>query len=58
MNFSDWQNYYLKDAREISSAITEGEMPPIQYLLLHKSARLSGAEKTQLIDGLTNTVGR
>ncbi len=58
MNFSDWQNYNLKDTREISSAITEGEMPPIQYLLMHKSARLSGVEKTQLVDGLTKTVGQ
>ncbi len=58
MNFSDWKNYYLNDAREISSVITEGEMPPIQYLVMHKNARLSGVEKTQLINGLTKTIGQ
>ncbi len=58
MNFSDWQNYYLRDTEEISSVINEGEMPPLQYLLMHASARLSGAEKTQLVNGLIKTIGQ
>jgi hypothetical protein len=58
MNFSDWQNYYIKDSREISTVLSEGEMPPIQYLLMHKAARLSGSEKSQLIDGLLKTIGQ
>jgi len=58
MNFSDWQNTYMRELGEISHVISEGEMPPLQYLLMHSSARLSAAEKTQLIDGLQKTVGQ
>ncbi|HXV97521.1 MAG TPA: heme-binding domain-containing protein [Anaerolineae bacterium] len=31
----------------------EGEMPPAQFLLTHPEARLTDAEKQQLIRGLT-----
>jgi hypothetical protein len=58
MNFSDWQNSRIREAGEIASIINEGEMPPFQYLPLHPSARLSPAEKTQLINGLTTTLSR
>jgi hypothetical protein len=58
LNFSDWQNSYLRDAGEIASVINEGEMPPFQYLPTHPSARLSTAEKTQLINGLESTLNR
>jgi hypothetical protein len=58
LNFSDWQNSYLRDAGEIASVINEGEMPPFQYLPMHPSARLSTAEKTQLINGLESTLNR
>ena len=58
MNFSDWQNSHIREAGEIASVINEGEMPPFQYLPMHPSAKLSSAEKTQLINGLTNTLSR
>jgi cytochrome c551/c552 len=58
LNFSDWQNSYLRDLGEIASVINEGEMPPFQYLPMHPSARLSTAEKTQLINGLEATLSR
>jgi hypothetical protein len=32
--------------------VAEGEMPPLQYKLAHSGARLSDAEKQQLIAGL------
>jgi hypothetical protein len=51
-NFSDWQNSRIREPGELASAVSEGEMPPIQYLPMHPSARLSAAEKTQLADGL------
>ncbi|MCA9989746.1 MAG: heme-binding domain-containing protein, partial [Anaerolineales bacterium] len=38
--------------RELTEVISEGEMPPAIYLLQHGSARLTDAEKQQLIDGL------
>jgi hypothetical protein len=57
-NFSEWQTSYLKDAGEFTEIISEGEMPPFQYLLMHSDARLTSAEKTQLIHGLSATVNR
>ena len=57
-NFSDWQNSYIRDAGEFAAAISEGEMPPFQYLPMHPTARLSLAEKTQLINGLTSILSR
>jgi len=58
LNFSDWQNSRLQEPGEIASIISEGEMPPFQYLPTHPNARLSLAEKTQLINGLTSTLSR
>ena len=58
MDFSDWQNLHIEGSSEILDVINAGEMPPMQYLLMHKSARLSAAEKTQLIDGLQKVVGQ
>jgi cytochrome c551/c552 len=58
LNFSDWQNTRLREPGEIASIISEGEMPPFQYLPMHPNARLSPAEKTQLINGITATVNR
>jgi hypothetical protein len=48
MNFSEWNRPQLS-AGEIAGIIQEGEMPPFQYLPMHPSARLSAAEKQQLI---------
>src|SRR5512147_1448648 len=55
MNFSD-PNARRPDAREIIENIQEGEMPPAVYLPLHPSARLSDAEKQQLIQGVQNSL--
>jgi hypothetical protein len=55
-NFSDWQAAPLYESGEAAEVINGGEMPPFQYLLFHTSARLSQAEKEQLINGLTKTI--
>jgi hypothetical protein len=52
LNFSDWQNSRLREPGELVSAVSEGEMPPFQYLLMHPTANLSSTQKTQLADGL------
>ncbi len=57
-NFSDWQNSYLNDSGEFSHAVTEGEMPPFQYLLMHANAKLSASDKELLINGLQKTFGQ
>jgi hypothetical protein len=53
MNFSEWNTASLRRAEEVAGVIQEGEMPPAIYLPMHPSARLTGAEKQQLITGLT-----
>ena len=51
LNFSEWtgRRHRLDDAAE---TIQEGSMPPAYYTALHPSARLSSAEKQQLIAAL------
>jgi hypothetical protein len=58
MNFSDWQSGWPIETGELAEVINEGEMPPTQYLLMHPSAKLTAAEKEQLVTGLTNTLTR
>jgi Haem-binding domain len=58
MNFSNWTTIRLREPAEIASVVSEGEMPPLQYTLIHKTARLSPSEKTQLINGLVKTIGQ
>ncbi len=55
LNFSEWGNGRSEgeEADEIGEVIWEGEMPPAQFLLTHPEARLTEAEKQQLIRGLT-----
>jgi hypothetical protein len=55
LNFSEW-NRPQRGAGEIANIIQEGEMPPFQYLPMHPSARLSAAEKQQLITGIQNSL--
>ena len=43
------------DVGELAGVIQEGEMPPLQYRLLHPGSRLSDSEKADLIAGLTRT---
>lgn len=59
LNFSDWrqgqrEGEHIKKLRE---EIQEGDMPPIQYRMMHPEARLSAAQRQELIRGLTATVG-
>lgn len=51
-NVSEW-NRPQPDVGEVTGIIREGEMPPLQYKIIHSGARLSGREKQALIDGLT-----
>lgn len=53
LNFSTWgQGRAGRELGEMAEVVQEGEMPPVQYLLLHADARLSDAEKQQLVQGL------
>jgi hypothetical protein len=46
-----------EEVDEITEVISEGEMPPRQYLLMHPEARLTDAEIKTLISGLKATFG-
>lgn len=54
LNVSEWDRPQ-QGAGEAAEAVTEGEMPPLQYKIMHSSARLSDSEKQELADGLTRT---
>ena len=57
LNFSEWpQSGNPRGAGEIPEVISEGEMPPAVFLLMHPDARLSTAEKQQLISGMQKTL--
>jgi hypothetical protein len=43
---------------EMVRVIQDGRMPPFQYLIIHKDASFSAAEKAQLIQGLQSSVGQ
>ncbi len=46
-----------EEAGEAAETVQKGEMPPFDYVLAHPEARLSPAERQELIRGLTATFG-
>jgi len=55
LNFSEWDRPQQRG--EAAEAVRDGAMPPLQFKLLHREARLSDTEKQQLIHGLQATLG-
>ncbi len=56
LNFSDW-GATRGELDDVPRVVQSGEMPPAQYLLIHKTARLTADEKLQLAQGLAKTLG-
>ena len=57
VNYSEWDQPQ-DDADESAETVREGEMPPAYYTLLANSdAKLTDAEKQELIDGFEATPG-
>lgn len=56
LNFSEWTRPQ-KEAGEAAKEVREGEMPMKIYLIAHPEARLTTAERAQLVEGLTATLG-
>jgi hypothetical protein len=52
LDFSEWDRAQ-PDLGEVVEQIASGEMPPLQYKLLHPAARLSSGEKQRLARALT-----
>ena len=57
LNFSEW-NKPQADAGDIVEAVQSGSMPPLQYKPLHAGARLSSAERDELVRGLRATLAQ
>jgi hypothetical protein len=60
INFSEWGARRISRdlGNEIEENVKNGSMPTPQYLLLHPEARLTDAEKAQLIEGLKKSIER
>ena len=56
LNFSEWDREQ-EEAEEAAEVVEDGEMPLWVYLPTHPDARLSDAEKADLISGLKATFG-
>jgi mono/diheme cytochrome c family protein len=54
LNISEWDRSQ-PGASEAPEVVTNGEMPPLQYKVMHPSARLSDTEKQDLAAGLSRT---
>ncbi len=54
-NFSDW-NKKPAELNEMVGAIQEGEMPPVQYWIVHPNARMNTQQKQELINALESSI--
>ena len=57
-NVSAWGAQKKNEGEDAAKELREGEMPPWFYLPTHPEARLSDAEKQELISGLEKTFGK
>jgi hypothetical protein len=57
LNFSTWgSGGEGREPDEAIEAVSEGEMPPDMYLMVHADARLTPEERQALIEGLRATI--
>lgn len=54
-NVSEWRQQAQPEAGEAAEVVRSGEMPPLQFRLIHSEARLSSSEKAALAAGLART---
>ncbi len=55
LNFSDWNPQGL-NADHVATDVYVRHMPPVRYLPLHPSSKLTDQEKNDLADGLKRTI--
>ena len=55
VNFSEWDKPQ-GEAGDIVEATRGGSMPPLQYKPMHAGARLSDAQRAELVQGLEKTL--
>lgn len=51
LNFSEW-DHPQPQLERVVKAIESGEMPPLQYKIVHSGARLSQDERARLVTGI------
>jgi hypothetical protein len=56
LNFTEW-DLPQKHAKDVAEEVKQGDMPSWFYLSMHPAARLTAAEKQELIDGAEKTLG-
>ncbi len=56
LNFSEWDKPQ-EEAHEAAETVREGEMPLWYYTITHGDAKLSDAEKQELVQGLIASLG-
>jgi mono/diheme cytochrome c family protein len=56
-NFSDWKSN-PGELDEMVGAIQEGEMPPIQYWIVHPNSKMNAQQKQELIAALQSSVSK
>ncbi|HML39820.1 MAG TPA: heme-binding domain-containing protein [Bellilinea sp.] len=56
VNFSDINGRRI-EGDELQEVVQRGEMPPVQYTIIHKNAILSAEERQLLMSGFFNTFG-
>ena len=55
LNFSEWDKPQ-GETGDIAEAVQNGSMPPWQYKPMHAGARLSDAQRAELVSGLQKTL--
>jgi hypothetical protein len=62
MNFSDWPNDDARRARKrwrrIAEDVQNGEMPPPNYVWVHRQARLSAQQRAELVKWAEEQAGQ
>jgi mono/diheme cytochrome c family protein len=52
---SAWRQQAQPDVGDVTEVVRSGEMPPLQFRLVHSEARLSSSQKAALAAGLART---
>lgn len=54
LNFSEWDK--PQEGRDAADVVRAEEMPPLQYTLIHRGAKMSDAEREAFVRGLEATL--
>jgi mono/diheme cytochrome c family protein len=58
LDFTHWNTTMKPSAAEVAEIVRSGEMPPFQYVLMHRNAKLSASEQAALARGLEATIAQ